>query len=211
MCAKIVDRTGMVFGEWKILSFVERRSTINYWLCECSCGSKKSVSFHTLANGSSSSCGCKAVEKRVKKLLKHGMAGTPTYKSWHAMVQRTQGKGNHESYVDKKIDVCDEWLTFENFFADMGERPKGKTIDRIDNSKGYSKENCRWATQTEQANNKTSNVYLNVFGKRLTITEASRAYNVGISCLRHRLRKGMNPEAALTLPNLKKTQKENRA
>lgn len=203
MPARMLDRSGMIFGEWKILSFVERKSEINYWLCKCSCGNIKKVAYGTLANGRSTSCGCKAVEKRVKKLKKHGMASTPTYKSWHAMIQRTEGKGGHESYVDRKIGVCDEWLSFDGFFADMGIRPENKTLDRIDNTKGYCKENCRWATPLEQANNKDTNVYLSVFGKKMTISEAARFYGIGISCLRHRLRKGMNPETALTTSNLR--------
>lgn len=199
MPAKLIDRTGMIFKEWTVLSFIERRSAINFWMCQCSCGTKKPVAFGTLANGRSTSCGCKAIEKRVKKLKKHGMAGTPTYKSWHAMIQRTEGKGGHESYVHRKIDVCMRWLTFDLFFEDMGVRPIGTTLDRIDNNRGYYKENCRWATHTQQSNNTSANVYLNLFGKTMTVTEASRHYNIGISCLRHRLRKGMDPEMAVTL------------
>lgn len=208
MPAKIIDRTGMIFGEWKILSFIERKSAMNYWLCRCSCGTTKAVSYGTLANGRSSSCGCKAIKKRVKKLTKHGMSGTSTYKSWHAMIQRTQGKGGHEAYVDKKISVCDEWLLFKNFIADMGLRPDGMSIDRIDNTKGYSKNNCRWATQVQQANNKETNVFIDCFGEKMTITQASRHYNIPISCLRHRLRKGMSVSDALTTPVIEKTRKK---
>jgi hypothetical protein len=199
MPATLIDRTGNVFGEWTVLSFVKREKNTNYWLCKCSCGNTKTVIFNSLQKQKSTSCGCKAIAKRSKKLTKHGMAGTPTYKSWHAMLQRSQGKGGHESYVERNITVCPDWIKFENFLSDMGVRPDGKTLDRIDNTKGYYKDNCRWATPSEQQNNMKSNAFIYVFGERMTITRASKLYSIGISCLRHRLRKGMNPDLAVTM------------
>lgn len=199
MPAMLIDRTGNVFGDWTVLSFFKREKNVNYWLCKCSCGTTKTVNFNSLYKNKSTSCGCKTIEKRSAKLTKHGMAGTPTYKSWHAMLQRSQGKGGHESYVKRDISVCDDWIKFENFLRDMGKRPNGKTLDRIDNTKGYYKENCRWATPSEQQNNMRSNALIDVFGERMTITQASRLYNIGISCLRHRLRKGIEPNLAVTL------------
>ena len=114
MPAILIDRTGSVFGDWTVLSFVKREKNINYWLCKCSCGNIKTVIFNSLHSNRSTSCGCKTIEKRSAKLKKHGMAGTPTYKSWHAMLQRSQGKGGHESYVERNISVCDDWIKFEN-------------------------------------------------------------------------------------------------
>lgn len=89
-----------------------------------------------------------------------GRKYSPTYHSWQAMIGRCryQGRDNADRYTKKGISVCERWNSFENFLADMGERPAGKTLDRIDGDKDYSPENCRWSTPTEQARNTRRNV-----------------------------------------------------
>ena len=194
MDVRTLDRTGKVYGYWTVLSFFDRRKTSTRWLCRCVCGLEKPVISSTLANGRSISCGCIGSKVRAQKKTKHGMARTKTYKSWHSMHQRCQGKGGHESYPNRNISVCQEWGLFEKFFKDMGERPDGKTLDRIDNSKGYYKENCRWATSKEQHNNKDRTRYVFVDGEKMPIMFACEKYGVGISCARHRLTKGMTDD-----------------
>lgn len=86
----------------------------------------------------------------------HGMYGTPTYKSWQAMLKRCYAPGNasYDNYGGRSIKVCKRWRKFENFFADMGERPDGMTLDRLEVNKNYTPKNCRWATRTQQRANR---------------------------------------------------------
>lgn len=200
MDLRTLDRTGKKYGYWTAISFYDREKSRTRWLCRCICGAEKIVISATLTNGRSISCGCIGFKLRSLKIKKHGMAGTKTYKSWHSMHQRCQGKGGHEAYVNNGITVCERWSSIENFVEDMGERPIGKSLDRIDGTKGYFKENCRWATHKEQMNNRNVNVIVEPFGEKMTIAEAADKYNMGISCLRHRLNKGMSINEALTKP-----------
>jgi hypothetical protein len=133
----------------------------------------------------------------------HGMSGTPTYISWSAMLQRCgvwKGKPAH-SHQSNGYKVCDRWLNFENFFEDMGERPDGTTLDRYpDNTGDYTKENCRWATPTEQQRNMKSNRVLTFGGK----TQCLAAWAVEVGCtpeaLSSRLKQGWTIERVLTTP-----------
>jgi hypothetical protein len=198
MPAKMIDRTGEVFGLWTVIKFDKKDHVSGFrWICRCLCGTERSVIYNSLAKGRSKSCGCQSVSAMVKSLTKHGMAGTKTYKSWHAMIQRSQGKGGHESYVDRGIDICPEWMMFENFLKDMGERPDGKTLDRIDNSKGYWPWNCRWATNEQQMNNRDNSRFVVVDGQKMTLPQVSKAYGVGLSKLRHCIRKGQSINEAM--------------
>lgn len=140
-------------------------------------------------------------------IAKHGMHGTPTYNSWRGILDRCNNanRENYDNYGGRGITVCNRWLKFEIFFADMGERPKGLTIERIDNDKGYYKENCIWATASEQQHNRRIckhnqtgisgvhwskqshkyRAYINAYGKRYylgffnTIKEAAEARKQG--------------------------------
>lgn len=200
--AKRIDRTGEKYGNWTIIEFYSKYGACDAkWLCKCKCGTEKPVIFRSLASGASTSCGCGAIDARIKKLTKHGYARTRTYKSWHAMHQRCQGKGGHEIYQARNIVVCERWNDFNNFLLDMGGRPPHKTLDRINNDDGYYKENCRWATALQQMNNRHVCKKHTVDGALMTITEAARKYNAGISMVRHRLRKGWSLDRAVKTPS----------
>lgn len=107
------------------------------------------------------SCGClrsrKASDRAKMRNTTHGRTDSPTYRSWSAMMQRCYNKRHtyFQHYGGRGIAVCDDWLNFENFYEDMGERPDGTSLDRIDNSKGYSPTNCRWSTRLEQNRNRS--------------------------------------------------------
>lgn len=185
-----IDRTGNKYGLWTVIGFGQKLKYGVTWICSCDCGTIKDVLFRSLESGASTSCGCNAIQKRIPKLFKHGYASTPTYKSWHSMHQRVQGLGGHEMYVDNNITVCEAWKSFDGFLRDMGERPQGTTLDRIDNTKGYCKDNCRWADQGTQINNRSNTVYVYVDDKILPASHAAKLLNIGISGLRHRIRAG---------------------
>ena len=129
------------------------------WRCRCECGSEKVVLGTNLVGGRSTSCGC-LTKERTREVSsennrKHGLHGTPTYRSWRAMKSRCSNPNRHDRhiYLARGIKVCDRWLRFENFLADMGERPDGTSLDRIDNDGHYEPGNCRWATPKEQRAN----------------------------------------------------------
>lgn len=133
----------------------ERKNRNKLWLCRCECGGEILVSGSTLKLGEKKSCGCKT---KAETSGTHGMYGTPTHISWRSMRERCTKEYHHSNdrYKDKEVDPA--WLeSFEAFYADMGVRPDGMTLDRINNSLGYFKENCRWATLSIQQQNKEPN------------------------------------------------------
>jgi hypothetical protein len=134
------------------------------WLCRCKCGTEFLVWASSLTPiRGARSCGCFKRDVDIEKgrrmgkaNRKHGRCGEPEYRSWKAMLERC-GNPNHVAYKDyggRGIKVCEPWMFFDNFFADMKNRPLGKTLDRKNVNKGYSKRNCRWATATQQAGNR---------------------------------------------------------
>ncbi len=138
MPAKRINRVGARYGHWTIIRFDKQYGPCDArWICRCDCGVERSVIFRSIRGGNSLSCGCFGATERAKKNTKHGMAGTPTYKSWHQMHQRCSGRHGHDHYLRNGVKVCERWNDFSKFYADMGDRPFGTTLDRIDGSKGY--------------------------------------------------------------------------
>lgn len=126
-----------------------------YHRYRCDCGVEKEIIRSEVRSGNTSSCGCFQRDSRRT----HGKCGAPSYLSWHAMKARCKGRGvesTRRRYEQRGISYDPTWETFEGFYADMGDRPPGLTLDRIDNDKGYSKENCRWTSRAIQARNVTT-------------------------------------------------------
>jgi hypothetical protein len=152
---KYKDITGQRFGRLTVLRFSHTASERAWFVCRCDCGTEQVRRGDELRYGENKTpnCGC--------LVLIHGHARwrnkiSPTYRSWQAMKNRCLNpkQDNYPRYGGAGVTICEPWLTFANFLADMGEKPPGKTLDRIKNELGYSKENCRWATPLEQGRNR---------------------------------------------------------
>lgn len=190
------------FNRWTVLDFSHVKHGAIYWNCKCECGTLKTIHANTLRNGDSKSCGCLRDEIARAKQTTHGMRGTRTYDTWRGIKGRCLNKDD-KAYLDyggRGVTVCDHWLKFENFFADMGVRPEGLTIDRKDNDGDYTPENCRWATQKEQCNNRRNNRIIEYNGEKKTLTAWAEFIGIGWSTLHQRLEKGWSVERALTTP-----------
>lgn len=150
----LINLTGKSFGRLTVVGRSEaQRSSGALWLCACVCGGTAVADSLKLRSGHTTSCGC--YRKEVLSKLTHGQskAKTRTYRTWKEMRQRCMNPSNDKWkwYGGRGIKICATWNTFEAFWADMGDRPEGKTLDRIDSDGDYELANCRWATPAEQA------------------------------------------------------------
>ena len=176
-----IDLTGRVFGDITVISENKERNKNGHitYKCRCECGVEKDILGSSLRYGKTRSCGC----LQKKKARKHGMDGTPEYTAWSSMKQRCYNKKSdrYERYGGRGIKVCQRWLDgFEFFFADMGERPNGFSIERIDLDGDYEPKNCTWADAKTQALNRSTSIKINDNGVLKTVEQM--AIKWGLSC-----------------------------
>lgn len=175
--SKRIDLSGKRFGKLLVLGFAAKRLGHALWNCQCDCGTISTHWSASLRRGHSRSCGCWRGELVSIGKGRHRRSGTKMYWIWQAMLDRCRNPKNkkHADYGGRGIEVCNRWSLFENFIEDMGERPTEKhTLDRRDNDGNYCKENCRWSTQSEQANNRRGNLLCCIAGVTKTATEWCR-------------------------------------
>lgn len=158
-------QAGKKYGYLKALRPGESRirpdgkGTRTTWVCKCVCGKELTVLTQNLKSRNSASCGCKS---RTGPNPRHGhtvgRVKTPTYKCWENMIQRctNPNRDGYENYGGRGISVCERWMVFDNFLEDMGEKPEGLQIDRIDNDGNYEPDNCHWVTVSENMKNRRS-------------------------------------------------------
>jgi hypothetical protein len=165
------------------------------WEYKCDCGNVVVMDAAQVNSGQTKSCGCFRREHSRDAHTTHGKARTPAHNSWIAMRRRCldSNNPNYPHYGGRGITICGRWSKFENFLADMGERPAGKTLDRIDNTGNYEPSNCRWATTAEQLRNQQKTLKLEWLGETLCLSEWARRHHLNASAVRDRYHRGDRP------------------
>lgn len=188
-----------------VVSEAPQRGRVRYFNCLCDCGSQRIICMPSLVSKTSElkSCGCWKIEVQRARRTTHGQNSatfrTRTYNTWAKMIARctNPNQAGWEHYGGRGITVCNEWRRFEAFFADMGERPEGKSLDRIDVNGNYEKSNCRWATQSEQMSNTRHNRWITYQGEAYTLSALARKFGLGTKTLEGRLNRGWAIERAV--------------
>lgn len=200
-----IDLTGQRFGRL----LVKTRSGTHklggaIFECTCDCGNVVQVRAQSLRQCHTKSCGClNSDQKRdicIERNTSHGQTGTKTYETWVNMLSRCFNKNSlsYKKYGARGTTVCKRWLKFENFFSDMGKRPIGYTLDRINTRGNYEPTNCRWATMKQQQNNRNNNVRLTLNGDTFTIQEWARRTGISRETISKRIRAGWDTKRALS-------------
>lgn len=213
---RAVDLTGKTFGLLTVVDQAPNQSCPSgkprsVWNCVCECGAAKAIPAAYLRSGGVKSCGCHRVVGSPQKMPRshgsHRMSGSAEYRSWSGAKKRVTDKNNrsYPSYGGRGITMSESWLAdFMNFFRDMGPRPPGTSLDRIDNDGPYSRENCRWSTPAEQARNRRSTVLFQIGEDEKTLTEWSQISGIPEPRIWKRINKlGWPVERAVYEPILK--------
>jgi hypothetical protein len=189
----IKNELGNSFGRLTVIDRAENYSDGSArWLCQCSCGNTTIQTGTVLRGGAVISCGCYIKEIKTK----HQLCFTKEYKSWQSAKDRCY-RPKHDSYHrygGRGITMCERWKNdFSAFFEDMGERPAGKSLERIDNNLGYYKENCKWADRFEQCNNRRSSHFVTYDGVTKTVSQWARDLNITPQAVGKRIKKYGQP------------------
>lgn len=184
-------RTGERYGRL-VIQFTEYRTADGRGnrracaVCKCDCGNSYDVLVKSLLSGKTRSCGCYQRDWTIAKHTTHGMNRHPLYTTWCQMRQRCKNPNDssYHKYGGRGITVCLRWNSFRTFVSDMGERPTSQhSIDRINNNKGYSPKNCRWATKKEQAHNRRGLRWYSFCGERLIASEWAKRFGITLGTL----------------------------
>jgi hypothetical protein len=193
-----IKMDGKRFGKWTVVNRTDRKKVV-YYFCRCDCGTERSVLSVSLRNGKSVSCGCYQPEKWRQGIRR---VHRTTYNSWAGMRQRCNYPKHTEyhRYGGRGITYDSRWKDFSVFLADMGPRPPGTSIDRIDNNGNYCKDNCRWATPEDQISNTVKTVRVEWKGRTLSLKQLAKHLGVNYDTLHkfHRT-KGLPIQEAVEL------------
>jgi hypothetical protein len=192
----IVDHAGKKFGRLTMLSYADGQK----WICDCECGNTVAVNTYRIIHGETKSCGCLWIETIKKSNSTHGKSRTAEHSVWKGMRRRCLDSKDKafKNYGGRGIQVCERWSKFENFLADMGNRPgKGFSLERIDNNGNYEPSNCRWATALEQSRNKRNNIFVIYGGRKHALSAICAELEINIKYVYGRISRGQDPSDAL--------------
>ncbi len=198
---KARDITGLTFNYLTAVEDTGVRTYGQVWVFRCLCGKEHKAVKSEVTGGRIKSCGCAPNSGQFKGT--HKDTNSPTYVSWRSMLDRClrPTAHNYSLYGGRGITICPTWInSYECFKEDMGDRPKGHTLDRINGDLGYNLSNCRWATSLQQANNTKLNIKLTHQGNEGTLRYWEEVTGLSISILRNRYRAGWETEDILTIP-----------
>lgn len=201
---RVIDLSGKTFGRLAVISrngSDDRGQAL--WLCSCSCGSRKTIRGAEIRRGKAVSCGCLRMERLKSGSPTHGMTGSPTWSTWRDMRKRCSNPKaqNFKHYGGRGIKVCERWQDFSAFLEDMGQRPDGTSIERIDVNGGYEPGNCIWLPSKEQPNNTRRSIMVELDGENVCLKVACNRLGVSYSRARDRIRTlGWSIEDALNTP-----------
>lgn len=189
---------GQRFGKLTVVERVQSKKGRSRFVCLCDCGAESVVVGTDLKSGNTTSCGCvKKVIGFTSNLIHGGSAGdmAGAYRSWRSMKQRCTNPNSRGwgEYGAKGITVCERWMTYDNFYADMGDRPDGYSLERVDVTLGYSPENCKWIPHPEQAKNKRNTVRYQYGDEVLIQADLARRLSLHPSSLLEMRRQGRLP------------------
>lgn len=201
--ARRIDIAGQRFGMLVAVRDIGRRRSYRLWHCACDCGASSEVPSGNLLGGHTTSCGCVKRSNLGERTRTHGMRQSTTYAVWCGMKQRcfVVHSTYYHRYGGRGITVCDRWRdSFEAFLADVGERPPGLSLDRINNDGNYEPGNVRWATRSEQNRNTSANRWVAALGAYRTLAEWEEVSGVPEGAIRRRLAAGWSPDEAVSRP-----------
>lgn len=196
------ELTGLVFGRMTVLERAPKGARfLSRWRCRCECGVVKVLYERPLIMGHVRSCGC-LKKDNIGGPSKHGMYLSREYNSWSMMKSRCQYPKDisYPNYGGRGISVDERLMTFEGFYAALGPRPPGTSLDRIDTNGNYTPENCRWASIKDQSRNKTNTRWIEAFGMKKSINTWADEMGVPSYVLAGRLKCGWTPEKTVTEP-----------
>lgn len=200
--ANPIDLTNKKFGRLTVIKLAESVTNtygrpIRRWVCDCECGNTTIVRVNKLTSGNTISCGCFQKEMVSNLFKTHGKRHTKEYASWASMKARCLNENSTKFHLwgGRNISICDRWIdSFENFYADMGPRPEGTSIDRIDTNGNYEPLNCRWATPKQQSNNLRTTRFFTVNDITDTISGFAERLGCSRDAIKLRLKRGQTME-----------------